>query len=103
MRFTEGFSVSIMDACAAGCAPFISDADAIGEVYGGVAHVIPGRPSENKQAWIEALSRVLVDDDFAEEVGGRGRAHAHKYDRLTVSRQFEMVIRKALAEKHFGS
>lgn len=33
ISFTEGFSVSILDACSFGCVPVISDADALKELY----------------------------------------------------------------------
>lgn len=37
IRYTEGFSVTTMEACASGCLPVITDADSLGHIYGGAA------------------------------------------------------------------
>jgi glycosyltransferase involved in cell wall biosynthesis len=37
IRFTEGFSVTTLEACASGALPVITDTDALGQIYGDVA------------------------------------------------------------------
>jgi len=59
VRWTEGYSVTIMDAIAAGCEAIISDVDAIGEVYKGAAQIIPGRPTSHDKRWISAILKGL--------------------------------------------
>ncbi len=59
--FTEGFGVAVLDACAAGCFPIISDADALGDIFRRPADVIPGKPSERRGRWIGEIVRALTD------------------------------------------
>jgi glycosyltransferase involved in cell wall biosynthesis len=99
LRFTEGFSVSIMDACAAGCVPIISDVDAIGEVYKDAATIIPGKPSDNKSAWIDKICQMLVDDSAAAHARHTAVSHAQRFTRQKVSQKFEIAIRERLAAK----
>jgi glycosyltransferase involved in cell wall biosynthesis len=80
-RFTEGFGVSVLDACTAGALPLISDVDSFGGVYGGVADMIPGRPKDNRQAWVDAIVRGLTDDKHHQEVTARCKAFAKDFTR----------------------
>ena len=41
IRYTEGFSVTTMEACASGCLPVITDIDSLGHIYGGAAPMVP--------------------------------------------------------------
>ena len=58
IRFTEGFSVSTLEACAAGAIPVLTDADALGEIYGesGAVMVLRG----DGRSWVDQyLGTVL--------------------------------------------
>lgn len=99
MTFTEGFSVSIMDACAAGALPIISDVDAIGDIYDGVAHVIPGKPGDSRQAWVDAIVRGMTDEGWRAEVTTRAKAFSKHFERKNVTDLWEMLIRKNLSRK----
>lgn len=99
LRWSEGFSVTIMDACAAGAVPLISDVDAIGEVYGDVAHIIPGRPQSQDEAWIDAIVRALTDDAFREEVRKRTRDFVKLHTRQVRAAQWEALLGDALARR----
>lgn len=92
IRFTEGFAVSVMDACAAGCVPIISDADALGSIYKDAAHVIPGKPGEHRQEWIDAIVRAMTDDAWAASVVQRTVRFAQGFGSKTVTRQWEKLI-----------
>ena len=91
-EFTEGFSVSVMDACAAGCPAIISDADALGEIYRDAAQIIPGLPSHGLEFWADTICRVLTDDAFAAQLSEKGKIHARKYDRPVIARQWERFL-----------
>jgi glycosyltransferase involved in cell wall biosynthesis len=95
-RFTEGFSVTIMDACAAGCVPIISDADAIGEVYANAAEIIKGKPSKNKERWIETIIGMLTDDERAGKARERARTFAQKFSRQEAAKSWDALIKKLL-------
>ena len=53
-----------------------SDADALREVAGGGARIVPARAPE---AWAQALGRVLADSRFPRHLGERGQAVAAGY------------------------
>lgn len=93
IRFTEGFSVSILDACAAGCVPVISDCDAIGSVYKDVAHIIPGLPADNREEWVRTLVSVLSGDSKWNGVITRAKAYTKKFTRQLRAAQWEKIIR----------
>ncbi len=99
VRFTEGFSVSIMDACAAGCAPVISDADALPEIYGEAAHIIKGKPSERMDQWVTDLCRIFEDEAFSEELSSRARAFVPNFSRKIVAGRFLKLIEEKRKEK----
>lgn len=57
VRYTEGYGCSVLDACAAGCMPIISNADALGEVHGGAARVLDGPIDYDR--WSSAIADAL--------------------------------------------
>jgi len=66
VRFTEGFSVSTLDSCAAGMIPLITPVDALGDVYkDSGAEIIPGDVSENQNLWQEKILNLLKEDNQA--------------------------------------
>jgi glycosyltransferase involved in cell wall biosynthesis len=92
-RFTEGFSVTIMDACAAGCIPIISDVDAIGEVYADAAEIIKGKPSKNKDQWIGKIVEMLTNDDKATKAQERARTFAQEFSRQRAAKSWDVLIK----------
>ena len=90
--FTEGYCVSILDACAAGCAPIISDVDAIGEVYQGVAEIIPGRPQAYKQKWIDTIVKALTDERYRSSIAKRGLEFAQQQSWQIRAKQWEKLL-----------
>lgn len=89
ISFTEGFCVAALDAMAARCIPIISDADAIGDIYKDIAHVIPGKPGKSKELWVETIVRAMMEPDFGAPLIDRGRAYAEKFDRKKITKMFE--------------
>lgn len=101
IRFTEGFSVSTLDACASWCMPVISDLDAIGDIYGAVAAVIPGRPVNALDAWVGAVCTALKED-----MDGRvakARSFAEGFSRERVTAQWEELLQRLVASKRAQS
>jgi glycosyltransferase involved in cell wall biosynthesis len=99
VRFTEGFGAAVLDACAAGCVPVISNVDAFGEIYWGAAHLISGNPGERKKAWIDAVCLALTDDGFATEVRQASRARAREFTRQKSAARWEALIYGHMAKR----
>lgn len=97
MGYTEGFGVSVLDALAAGCPALISDCDAFGEVYAGVAQIIPGRPGKQPERWIEAITDVLLHGDPGPQVARQEFAVQHC--RQMVAGKWQDVLMRQLAQK----
>ena len=69
----EGFGMPVLEAMAAGLAVVASDAEAVREVAGGGALIVPARAPG---AWAQALGQVLANPRLARNLGERGRAVA---------------------------
>jgi glycosyltransferase involved in cell wall biosynthesis len=95
IRFTEGFSVSILDACAAGCVPIVAGVDALPEVYSGSVYMIPGTPclnDESRDQWVDAITKVLTDESFAMPLRAAAKAHSTSYTRGKIAAVWETLI-----------
>lgn len=99
VAFTETFSVATLDACAAGCVPIISDADALGEIYKGPTTIIPGKPRDRIGAWVSCIERALELDEYARTVSGFAVNFSKKYDVKEVGKTWEEFIKIAIANR----
>jgi glycosyltransferase involved in cell wall biosynthesis len=94
-NFCEGFSCSIMEACAAGCVPVISDVDALGELYGGAAPMIhmPKPPAQpDMKQFTDLVVKSLTDDKWIEEITKKCQALAAKYTWKLATDKYIKVI-----------
>jgi glycosyltransferase involved in cell wall biosynthesis len=82
----EGFGMPVLEAMAAGLAVVASDAEAVREVAGGAAVIVPAR---SPQAWARALDRVLADPRLAQDLRRRARAVAQEH---TWARSAELTL-----------
>jgi len=90
--YTEGFSVSIMEACASGTVPVITDTDALGEIYGEHVPMIHGRISDNLNEYTELVIRSLKDDSFRNNSIISCRSLANKYTWKSIAKNVECII-----------
>jgi alpha-1,3-rhamnosyl/mannosyltransferase len=76
----EGFGLPPIEMMACGGAVLASTADALVETVGSRAHLVP---PEDLDGWRDALTRVLTDDDWQQELrrGTREVAAAYTWDR----------------------
>ena len=109
LQFTEGFSCSTMEACAAGTVPIITDVDALGEIYKDSGAVII--PRTHNGTWIEAyrdavISMLTTGQDprdplpmSLEARRAKCRAFGAQYDYGLVGKQFHDMLESKMAAK----
>jgi glycosyltransferase involved in cell wall biosynthesis len=72
----EGFGFTPLEAMARGCPVLASDLPALREIAGDGAELLP---VDAREAWIDAVQRVAVDDSFRGDLRARGRDVAARY------------------------
>jgi glycosyltransferase involved in cell wall biosynthesis len=99
VRYTEGFGCSVLDACAGGCLPIISDADALPEVHGSAVGIIKGRPALVRDAWVNLVTWALLEypntPQYA-DTQAKMQSHAQAHAREVVAAQWERVLGEAM-------
>jgi glycosyltransferase involved in cell wall biosynthesis len=72
----EGFGLPIIEAMSQGTAVVASDIEAVREVAGGAAVLVP---PDQPDAWAEAIGALLSDEDRRRQLGAEGRARASRF------------------------
>lgn len=99
LRYTEGFGVSTLDAVAAGCRVLISDVDALPSCHGrAVTRVIPGRPDEQRRAWVDGIVACLLEDDVPQPDAA---AYLIEHDYGNIAKRWEDLIREQIHFRAF--
>ena len=101
VRYTEGFGVAVLEACAAGVVPVITDCDALGEVYGesGALLVPRGDGGRWTDTYLEAVLKLLGAPSEIEHRRERVQAFATTYDWRRVAEQWSDMIHRRTEEK----
>jgi glycosyltransferase involved in cell wall biosynthesis len=96
VRWTEGFSITLMESCAAMACPITTAVDALPDVYGGVIPMIDIPLSKNIGKFSDLVIKCLQDSSYREEVNRKVRSFAEqnswemivdKYEKLIYSRK----------------
>lgn len=94
--WSEGFSCSVLECCAAGTAPIITDCDALGEIY---AELEPTERMHGVEPvgnwvpfWRDRVIRALTDEAFRTDMSRRARALA---ERLTWQKTAARIVELA--------
>lgn len=97
--FTEGFSATIMEACASGVLPIISDQDALGQIYGEVVPMVKSPAHANINSFIELVIKGLTDEKFKKETVEKTTQFAQKFTWSKLTDHLETIIEEGLAKK----
>lgn len=86
VNWTEGFSVTLMEACAAGSVPVTTDVDALGSIYGGHIPVIRSPVGERLDEFAGTVAKALKDPGFRDSVKAKAAAlaDAHRWPDIAV-------------------
>lgn len=99
IRYTEGFSVTLMEACAAGVLPVTSSVDALGDIYGQVVPMVKAPVGDNLDEFVEYVIRGLTDEVWRRDTTERTLKFAHDYKWSILARRFENILRSRAALK----
>ena len=94
VNWTEGFSVTIMEACAAGAVPVISDVDALGSLYGAHVPTVRSPVGERLDEFSDLVVRALSDPEFRDGVTSRAKELAGRYRWPDIARRLESLIKE---------
>ncbi len=92
--WSEGFSCSTLEACAAEACPIISDCDAFADVYGSLDPV----PVGSWAAWRDRVIMALTDADFRKQHNEKARALAERLTWEAHAKRLDEVIRGRLKD-----
>lgn len=93
VTWTEGFSCSVLESCAARACPVISSADALGPIYGGV---VPMVQRGNWDEWADTVIMALKDAEYRGNANERAHEFARGFTWKTHAKRLELEIRDML-------
>ena len=92
----EGFAITVLDACAAGCVPIISNEHALPELWH-TSVIIKGKPGDHAQEWEDTIVKYLTEPGT--EVTEKCKELAKAYSRQEVSRRWQDFIKNCIFER----
>lgn len=98
-QFSEGFSVSILESCAAGVLPVISKIDCLESIYGGVVPMIDTPVKDNLDQFVKLVVRGLTDEKWRKENSDRCKEFAHQYTWSISAKKLEEIVIEKLKTK----
>jgi glycosyltransferase involved in cell wall biosynthesis len=96
VTWTEGFSCSTLESCAAGALPILMDSDAMGQLY---SSACPTAPRGDVAAWKALVLRALTVPQWAERQRDKAKALAVSYAWPLLAEQLEERIIHGLSRK----
>lgn len=98
VRWTEGFSNTLMEACCAGAAPVTSDVDALGQLYGGAAVTVHDI-RHHLDEFTNSVVKLLVDHAFRQQVVDRCQTRAKNYYWPRLAERLEGILLRRMASR----
>lgn len=92
VRWTEGFSITLMEACAAMACPITTAVDALPGVYGGVIPMVDPPLSKNADKFSDLVIRCLKEDSFRAEINHKVRSFAERNSWESIVDKYENII-----------
>lgn len=102
VSWTEGFSVTLMEGCAAGSFPVTTAVDALPEIYGSAVPMVPVPVTDHMSAFSDYVIRGLTDPAYRHEVNTKVRELASRYTWASIAEKVEKIINEHLVRKRAG-
>ncbi len=103
VSWTEGFSVTLMEACAAGSFPVTTAVDALPEIYGQHVPMVGVPVKDNMSAFSDLVIRGLNDRDYRDSVNSKVKSLAADYSWASLAARLEGIVTDRLKRKRAGS
>ena len=97
-RWTEGFCVSLMEACASGLPSLTTACDALGEIYGGTVPMLEMPICDDD--WVEVSVEMLTHPQEHQESVAKGQALAAAHSWGIIAEKWEKMLITAWEAKH---
>ena len=103
VSWTEGFSVTLMEGCAAGSCPVSTAVDALPEIYGSHIPLVPVPVKDHMSEFSDYVIRGLTDDAFRDGVNSAARDLALKYTWTSLAERLGVILSESLVRKRAGA
>jgi hypothetical protein len=92
--FSEGFSVTALEAHASFTVPIITNQDCLGQVYHNSGAIMINSPVKNNlQEFVYATIKSLTDQQFSDKVIEKCRQFAHQHTWQIVAEKMEAIMK----------
>ena len=99
IRYTEGFSVTLMEACASGAMPVSSSVDSLGGIYGGVVPMVKAPARDNMGEFVDLVVRGLTDSGWRAKVTSKAEEFSFQYEWSVLGDRLESILKTKIAAK----
>lgn len=94
ISFTEGYSLSTLQSCAAGVLPILCGVDCLTEIYGDVIPMVNSPIRKHLNEYTDLIIRGLKDENWKNEVTGKCKEFSKKYLWNDIAKKLEIIITK---------
>ncbi len=102
VSWTEGFSVTLMEGCAARSCPVTTSVDALPEIYGGFIPMVRTPVKDHMSEFSDLVIRGLVDKDYRDGVNRTVRDLSSRYTWASLAQRLEGILERRLERKRAG-
>lgn len=92
IAFTEGFSCSIMEACAAGSCPITTKVDALDHIYGQVIPTISTPVYKHLEEFKNTVIKALTDEEYRNSINKKAKQFASEHTWEHTAQKLETMI-----------
>lgn len=96
VNWTEGFSVTTMEACAARVVPVVSCVDALESIYGSLDSSVKAPISDNLDDFVNKIILSLTDEKYRNDVTTKAKELAKNYQWPDIAKKFVDIVERRI-------